>query len=80
MEYQIHGKITSADNTEMMSALEWLKDNYGVKITNAQGTGSTKEIWFSLLEVGFTEAINAITALKAQFDTRLIEYNLIMNQ
>jgi len=64
----------------MLSALEWLKDNYGTKITNAQATGSTKEIWFGLLEVGFNEAVSAITALKAQFTTRLIEYNLTMNQ
>lgn len=80
MEYQIHGKITSADDTEMLATLEWFKDNYATKIQNAQATGSTKEIWFSMLEVGFTEAVSAITALKAQFSTRLIEYDLTMNQ
>lgn len=80
MEYQIHGNITSADDAEMLSALEWFKDNYGLKITNAQATGSSKEIYFGLLEVGFTEAVATITALKAQFSARLIEYNLSMNQ
>lgn len=80
MEFQIHGKITSADDAEMLSALEWLKDNYGLKITDAQGTGSTKKIGFGLLEVGFDEAVTTIAALKTQFSTRLIEYDLVMNQ
>lgn len=80
MEYQIHGKITSADDAEMLSVLEWLKDNYGTKINDAQATGSTKEIWFGLTEATFAEAVTTITALKAQFSARLIEYNLSMNQ
>lgn len=80
MEFQIHGNITSVNDAEMLSALEWLKNNYGPKIHSAQGTGSTKEIQFGLLEATFAEAVTAITALKTQFSTRLVEYNLTMNQ
>lgn len=79
MEFQIHGQVNSADDAEMLSALEWLKDNYGLKITNAHGNGNTKEIWFGLLEVGFNETVTTITALKTQFSTRLVGYNFIMN-
>lgn len=80
MEFQITGNITSADDAEMLSALEWLKDNYGPKITSAQATGSTKKIQFGLLEATFNDAVATITALKTQFSARLIEYNLTMNQ
>jgi len=80
MEHQVIGKMTSADDTEMLSALEWIKDNYGTKITSCQATGSSKEIRFGLIEATFAEAVTTITALKAQFTTRLIEYDLIMNQ
>ena len=80
MEFQINGKVTSADDSEMLSALEWLKDNYGTKITNAQATGSTKEIWFGLVETTFNSSVTTITALKTQFSARLIEYDLSINQ
>lgn len=80
MEFQITGNITSADDAEMLAALEWFKDNYGLKVTSAQARGSTKEIQFGLVESTFVDAVSTITALKTQFSTRLIEYNLTMNQ
>lgn len=80
MEYQINGKITSTNDTGMLNALLWLKDNYGTKIHSAQGIGSTKEIQFGIVETTFNGAVTIITSLKAQFTTRLIEYNLSMNQ
>jgi len=80
MEFQVTGQITSANDTEMLNALEWFKDNRGTKIHDAQATGSTKEIQFGLVESSFSDAVTTISALKAQFGERLIEYNLIMNQ
>lgn len=80
MEFQIIGKITSTNDTEMLDTLLWLKDNYGTKINNAQATGSTKEIRFSFFEATFNDTVTSITALKTQFTTRLIEYDFIMNQ
>lgn len=80
MEFQIIGKITSANDTEMLEALLWLKDNYGAKIHDAQGTGSTKEIQFGFVEPTFNDTVASIMALKAQFSERLIDYDFIMSQ
>ena len=80
MEYQIIGKITSANDNEMLDALLWLKDNYGAKIHDAQGTGSTKEIRVGLVETTFIDTVTSIMALKTQFGERLVDYDFIMNQ
>lgn len=80
MEFQIVGKITSADDAEMFNALLWLKDNYGTKIHNAQATGSTKEIRFNFIESTFNDTVASIISLKAQFNERLIDYDFIMAQ
>lgn len=80
MEYQINMEITSANDAEMLDALLWLKDNYGTKVLSGQGVASTKEISLGLIEATFNDTVTAITALKAQFGARLIEYKFIMSQ
>lgn len=79
MEYQITGKVTSADDAEMLSALEWLKDNYGTKISSAQGIGETKESSFGIVETTFDDTVTSVIALKTQFGTRL-KWTFTMNQ
>lgn len=79
MEYQVIGKITSADDVEMLSALEWLKDNYGTKITSGQGIGDTKEISYGIGETSFNDTVATIVALKAQFGVRL-KWTFTMSQ
>lgn len=79
MEYQIHGKITSADDAEMLDALLWLKNNYGTKIHDAHGDGTTKEIRFGVVEPTFNDNVASITALKTQFGARL-KWDFTMNQ
>lgn len=71
MEFQINGKITSADDNEMLNALLWLKDNYGTKIHSAQGIGDTNAISYGIVEITFNDTVATITALKAQFGERL---------
>lgn len=80
MEFQITGRITSADDTEMLNALLWLKDNYGTKIHSGSGTGSTRVININLAEPTFNDNVTTIIALKAQFGARLEEWHFIMNQ
>jgi len=80
MEFQMNGKITSADNSEMLNALLWLKNNYGTKVHNASATKSTKAIRFGLVETTFNDAVNSIMALKTQFGERLIDFDFIMNR
>lgn len=79
MEFQINGKITSADDVEMLDVLLWLKDNYGTKIHSAQGVGSTKEISYGIVETTFNDTVATITALKTQFSARL-EWTFAMSQ
>lgn len=80
MEYQITGRITSANNTEMLDALLWLKDNYGTKIHSGQGTKSTKIITFDVIEPTFNDNVTTIVALIAQFGERLEEWRFTMSQ
>lgn len=79
MEYQINGKITSTNDNEMLNALLWLKDNYGTKISSAQGIGDTKEISYGIVEATFNDTVTSITALKAQFGARL-KWTFTMSQ
>lgn len=79
MEYQVSGEVTSVDDVEMLAVLEWLKDNYGTEINNAQAIGKTKQVIFNLTMSSFADAVTTITALKTQFGVRLVEYNLTVN-
>ena len=79
VEYIVIGKITSVDDTEMLDAMNWLATNYGGKMTNAQATGATKMLTFSITETAYNDAVATITAIKAQYTTRLIEYDLDYN-
>lgn len=79
MEYQIVGKITSTDDSEMLDALLWLKDNFGTKIHSAQGIGDTKEISYGIVEATFNDNVDSIVALKAQFGVRL-KWTFTMSQ
>ena len=79
MVFQIIGQITSTNDSEMLDALLWLKDNYGTKIHSAQGIGDTKEISYRIIEPTFNDTVTSIAALKTQFGIRL-KWTFTMNQ
>jgi len=79
MEFTVSIQLTSVDDKEMLAALRWMKDNHSGVINVAQAIGSSKRITVDFVYGTFDEAVDMITVLKTQFDTRLIEYDLTMN-
>jgi len=71
LEYHITFEITNADDSEMLTSLEWIKDNHGTKIHDADADGETKIITGELIESVFNDAVTTVSALKTQFTTRM---------
>jgi hypothetical protein len=78
-EYMTEYKITNADDTEMLAALEWIKDNHAAKVHSAHGDGKTKVITLTMIDTTFADAVTSVTAIKTQFTTRLADdWSVIM--
>jgi len=73
VEYMTTFEITSTTDSEMLDALEWIKDNHNSKVNNANASGITKSISVNLVDATFENAVTTVTAFKTQFTTRLAD-------
>lgn len=71
MQYSIAFNITSVDEAELLSAIVWVKDNHGTKVSDATADGTSFLFNGHIIELTYTDMTTTVSALKTQFTTRL---------
>jgi len=71
LEYRVVFEILNATDADMLTDLEWIKDNHGAKMRDSDADGETKVIMGTLIEASFDDSVATILAFKTQFTTKL---------
>jgi len=69
--FRIEGRITSENQAEILTTMNWFATNYSNEIELAEAIGAELIFRFGLAVATYSEAIATLTALQSEFGARI---------
>lgn len=69
--FRIEGTITSSDQAELLTTINWFASNYGTKMGRTEASGDDLKLYFGIDEDSYANLSSTMSTLQTQFTSRL---------